>query len=61
VWDIWPIRFPKRKRVRKRLFERAPLTINHRGPDTDAVKDFDDKAILGHGRLSIIDLGEQSN
>lgn len=33
----------------------------HRGPDAHGIKVFDRKAVLGHLRLSIIDLNEESN
>jgi asparagine synthase (glutamine-hydrolysing) len=42
-------------------FEKALLTMKHRGPDAHAIRVFDDKAILGHVRLSIIDLSDNSN
>jgi asparagine synthase (glutamine-hydrolysing) len=49
------------KIIRQQDFEEALLTMKHRGPDAHGVKAFDDTAILGHVRLSIIDLNEKSN
>ena len=37
------------------------LTMKHRGPNAQIIRQVDDKTLLGHLRLSIIDLGEQSN
>jgi asparagine synthase (glutamine-hydrolysing) len=42
-------------------FERALHTINHRGPDAQVWKRVGDDALLGHTRLSIIDLSNASN
>jgi len=42
-------------------FEVALLTMRHRGPDAQIVKVFEEKAILGHLRLSIIDLNIENN
>lgn len=42
--------------VVKKMVER----MNHRGPDSSGVKSLDD-VVLGHARLSIIDLGNQSD
>lgn len=43
------------------LFLRSLLTMKHRGPDSHAVKSFPEGVLLGHLRLSIIDLNEASN
>lgn len=45
----------------KQKFDKALLSMCYRGPDANAVKTFDNKAILGHLRLSIIDLDEENN
>lgn len=45
----------------KQNFEKALLSMKHRGPDANAVKIFDNKVILGHLRLSIIDLHKENN
>ena len=42
-------------------FREGLLTMTHRGPDAYLIKPFSNKAILGHVRLSIIDLNEESN
>lgn len=42
-------------------FESSLLTMHHRGPDAYSVKSFENRAIFGHTRLSIIDLKEESN
>lgn len=42
-------------------FEKALLSMKHRGPDANAIKTFTDKVILGHLRLSIIDLNKENN
>lgn len=39
----------------------ALATLRHRGPDAENAKRFGANAVLGHTRLAIIDLGEQSN
>jgi asparagine synthase (glutamine-hydrolysing) len=41
--------------VDRALFRRMTATLSHRGPDADGYL-FDDGAVLGHRRLSIIDL-----
>jgi asparagine synthase (glutamine-hydrolysing) len=46
---------------REVVFKDSLLTMQHRGPDANSVKSFNNKAILGHVRLSIIDLNEESN
>lgn len=51
----------KQKTFLKENFEQALLSMKHRGPDANAVKIFDNKVILGHLRLSIIDLNEENN
>lgn len=45
----------------KQKFEKALLSMCYRGPDANAVKIFDNKAVLGHLRLSILDLDEGNN
>jgi asparagine synthase (glutamine-hydrolysing) len=45
----------------KENFEAALLTMQYRGPDANAIRTFDNKIILGHLRLSIIDLGAENN
>ena len=42
-------------------FEKALNKISHRGPDNIEYNQIDDKCILGHTRLSIIDLDTRSN
>jgi asparagine synthase (glutamine-hydrolysing) len=42
-------------------FSVALSTMHHRGPDAGAVEQFGGHALLGHRRLSIIDLGAESN
>ena len=37
------------------------LKMKHRGPDAQIISQIDSQTLLGHLRLSIIDLGEQSN
>lgn len=43
------------------LIQDALSTMNYRGPDAYGIKTFENKAVLGHLRLSIIDLNEESN
>jgi asparagine synthase (glutamine-hydrolysing) len=42
-------------------FETALLKMKHRGPDAHNIKSFNNMAVLGHIRLSIIDLDIKSN
>jgi asparagine synthase (glutamine-hydrolysing) len=42
-------------------FKNSLLKMNHRGPDNNDIKFFENKVVLGHVRLSIIDLGTESN
>ncbi len=42
-------------------FSKALMTMCYRGPDTHGIKIFDDKIILGHLRLSIIDLEREND
>ena len=42
-------------------FSSALCSIKYRGPDAQCIQKFDNKAILGHDRLSIIDLHAESN
>lgn len=42
-------------------FNEALLSMCYRGPDANALKIFDNKVILGHLRLSIIDLEKENN
>jgi asparagine synthase (glutamine-hydrolysing) len=50
-----------KKSFLKDNFEKALFTMNYRGPEVFALREFDSNAILGHLRLSIIDLNEESN
>jgi len=43
------------------LFEESLLTMQHRGPDANSYRVFANRSILGHVRLSIIDLNNESN
>jgi asparagine synthase (glutamine-hydrolysing) len=43
------------------LFEQSLMKMKHRGPDAMGIKAFTDYAILGHVRLSILDLDSASN
>ncbi len=43
------------------VFGSALMKMRHRGPDASGIKSFNKKAILGHVRLSIIDLKVESN
>lgn len=45
----------------ERRFRQALATLRHRGPDAENIQRFSSDAILGHTRLSIIDLHEASN
>lgn len=47
--------------LNKPAFCKALRLINYRGPDAQGVKQFENKTILGHNRLSIIDLNHSSN
>jgi asparagine synthase (glutamine-hydrolysing) len=42
-------------------FNNAIKLISHRGPDNQSYKKVNDSLILGHTRLSIIDINERSN
>src|SRR5688500_10232184 len=42
-------------------FEAALASLAHRGPDARCVERVGDEALLGHTRLSIIDLSDSSN
>lgn len=42
-------------------FRVALNKMQHRGPDNESYKQFDNSAILGHVRLSIIDLSSENN
>ena len=51
-------------RADRTAVERALAVIEHRGPDASGIEVFDSEnwsAILGHRRLSIIDLSSRSN
>jgi asparagine synthase (glutamine-hydrolysing) len=50
-----------RARLDEQLFARAVAALNHRGPDSLNVARVTDDLILGHTRLSIIDLHARSN
>ncbi|HLP71699.1 MAG TPA: asparagine synthase (glutamine-hydrolyzing) [Bacteroidales bacterium] len=41
-------------------FRSALLTMIHRGPDSSRIQGFEDRAIFGHVRLSIIDLSDEN-
>lgn len=43
------------------VFKKALLSMCYRGPDANAIKIFDNKAIFGHLRLSIVDLDTNNN
>jgi asparagine synthase (glutamine-hydrolysing) len=47
--------------LHEQKFQDSLLTMKYRGPDAHASKVFNDQAILGHLRLSIIDLNSKSN
>lgn len=49
------------KLFHKQKFEKALLSMYYRGPDANAVKIFDNKVVLGHLRLSILDLDKENN
>lgn len=50
-----------KKKVDDVLALKALQTMQHRGPDASAVNKIDENTLLGHLRLSIIDLHEHSN
>ena len=45
---------------RQKNFESALLTMEHRGPDGHGFIVFEGESILGHIRLSIIDLSQEN-
>ncbi|HEY5368246.1 MAG TPA: asparagine synthase (glutamine-hydrolyzing) [Hanamia sp.] len=47
--------------IHKEAFEKALLLMYYRGPDAHATKVFDNNVILGHLRLSILDLDKENN
>lgn len=47
--------------IEEHRFRLALKTLRHRGPDFEKVDRFGNKAILGHTRLSIIDLRAENN
>lgn len=47
--------------IDERLFRSALRTLRHRGPDAEEIKRISDDTMLGHTRLSVIDLREISN
>ena len=49
------------KTFSEQKFEKALMSMCYRGPDANATKSFDNKVILGHLRLSIIDLDKENN
>ncbi len=49
------------KQTNYNLFKESLQLIKHRGPDFDQAKKIDDYIILGHTRLSIIDLSESNH
>lgn len=42
-------------------FKPALDTLNHRGPDSSGIKNFEDRVTLGHRRLSILDLSSKGH
>ena len=50
-----------RRPLDERRFASALALLDHRGPDARCVKAFGSDVLLGHTRLSIIDLDERSN
>jgi len=59
IFGIYSIK--SSKAIDQLRFEESLMTMYHRGPDAQLVKTFGNMAILGHVRLSIIDLQPQSN
>ena len=55
------VRIGDRRSIDERAFRTALRTLSHRGPDAQAATRIADEAMLGHTRLSIIDLSEASN
>jgi asparagine synthase (glutamine-hydrolysing) len=51
----------KNQQTNSGKFEKALLKMNHRGPDAFDVKNIDSDILLGHLRLSIIDLSNDGN
>jgi asparagine synthase (glutamine-hydrolysing) len=47
--------------LKEARFAAALSRIAHRGPDASSVRRYGDRALLGHVRLSIIDLASESN
>ena len=47
--------------IQERRFRHALTTLRHRGPDAEIARRISDDVMLGHARLSIIDLREVSN
>lgn len=47
--------------IEENRFRIALKTMRHRGPDAERVECFENNAILGHTRLSIIDLREENS
>lgn len=59
IFGIYNIKTPKK--LQKEIVEISLLKMKYRGPDARNIKMFDDSAILGHLRLSIIDLKPESS
>ncbi len=51
----------KKQKFDKIRFVKSLLKMNYRGPDCNNVEEFNDSVILGHLRLAIIDLNDESN
>lgn len=49
------------KPFNKLEFDNSLLSMKYRGPDANAVKEFGNRLILGHLRLSIIDVDKENN
>lgn len=49
------------KNISTKNVKESLLTISHRGPDCQEILEIDENCILGHVRLSIIDLSTSGN
>ena len=47
--------------INRKKFEKSLFLMDYRGPDAYGIKEFGDKVILGHLRLSVIDLVQENN
>jgi asparagine synthase (glutamine-hydrolysing) len=59
IFGVW--RLTDEIRLDEARFERALVTLDHRGPDARRVVKLGDQLLFGHTRLSIIDLDERSH